>query len=176
MQNVLIVVDMQNDFISGPLGSKDAEEIVPKIYSYIKNFKGKKYFTQDTHQRETYLESEEGKNLPILHCLESTHGAEIEKTLLPLVDSSPIKKGSFASVELGEILREENKNEKIENITLVGLCTDICVISNAILLKAFLPNAHIIVMKDLCSGTSVENHKRALEEMKILGIEISEDI
>lgn len=171
MQNVLVVVDMQNDFISLSLGSKEAESIVKDVYSYIRDFKGKVFFTQDTHTSD-YLESEEGKNLPIKHCIKNTIGWEIEDSIKTLIKIPPIEKETFGSVTLGQILKEENEKEKIESITLIGLCTDICVLSNALLLKAFLPNVHIVIEERLCKGTSIENHNRALKCMECSQIEI----
>ena len=135
----LIVVDMQNDFIDGALGTKEAVAIVPAVIDKIKNFKGKVIATRDTHT-EDYLNTQEGRNLPVKHCIEGSYGWEIQKDIAELISTEPFNKPTFGSQELGEYLKKYDANaEKIDSITLIGLCTDICVISNAMLIKAFLP-------------------------------------
>ncbi len=136
MQKILIVVDMQNDFIDGALGTPEAVAIVPRVEQKIREFPGKVIFTRDTHG-ERYLETQEGKHLPVPHCIKGTKGWEICPQLEALREAEAIDKVTFGSEKLGELLQEENRKEQIEDITLVGLCTDICVISNALLLKAF---------------------------------------
>ena len=171
MRDILIVVDMQNDFVSGALAAPGAESIVAPIREKVLSFKGDVIFTRDTHQSDYFLR-EEGKNLPIVHCVENTPGWEIVPELRNLRDAPVIDKPTFGSVELGEKLVEMDRKEKIRNITLLGLCTDICVISNALLLKAFLPDAHIIVDASLSRGVSEKSHRTALEAMKSCQIEI----
>lgn len=154
MQKILIVVDMQNDFIDGALGTPEAVAIVPRVEQKIREFPGKVIFTRDTHG-ERYLETQEGKHLPVLHCIKGTKGWEICPQLEALREAEAIDKVTFGSEKLGELLQEENRKEQIEDITLVGLCTDICVISNALLLKAFLPETPIIVDAILlCRGNA----------------------
>lgn len=171
MQNILVVVDMQNDFVSGSLGKKENESIVEGIKDLVLNFDGKVIFTRDTHHGD-YLSTEEGKNLPVVHCIENTPGWEIVDTLKGLKAYKIIDKPTFGSVELGEELRKLDNEEKVASVTLLGLCTDICVISNAMIVKAFLPNAHIVVDASLSKGVTNESHRTALSAMKSCQIEI----
>lgn len=168
--NVLVVVDLQNDFIDGVLGTKEALAIVDYVKAKIKDFDGQIIFTRDTHSLN-YLSTEEGKNLPIPHCIKGTKGWEIREGLVK-ENSIIIDKETFGSVALGKKLEEMDKKERIENVTLLGLCTDICVISNALLCKAFLPNAHIIVDSKGSSGVTSQSHETALSSMKACQIEI----
>ena len=163
---ILIVVDMQNDFISGSLGSAQARAIVPAVAQKVKGFEGRVIFTRDTHTQD-YLMSQEGRKLPVEHCIENTSGWEICDELLPYVNEV-INKGTFGSVDLPQLL----KNESIDEITLCGLCTDICVISNAMLLKAHFPELKLIVDASCCAGVTNESHKTALDAMKAVHIEI----
>lgn len=170
--NILVVVDMQNDFIDGALGTPEAVAIVPKVMVKMMNFDGLVMATRDTHG-EDYLETQEGKNLPVKHCIKGTHGWEIKEEIQQLLISQPIDKLTFGSETLGKVLKDLNNDvEPIDSITLVGLCTDICVISNAILLKAFLPEVPIRVDASCCAGVTPESHERALEAMKACQIEI----
>lgn len=162
---------MQNDFVSGALAAPGAEDIVAPIKEKVLSFIGDVIFTRDTHQSD-YLSTEEGKNLPVIHCVKNTPGWEIVPELRNLREVTVIDKPTFGSVELGETLRKIDKEERIRNITLLGLCTDICVISNALLLKAFLPDAHVIVDASLSRGVSEDSHRIALEAMKGCQIEI----
>lgn len=171
MQKILIVVDMQNDFIDGALGTPEAVAIVPKVEEKIKGFDGKVIFTRDTHE-ENYMETQEGKKLPIPHCIRSTEGWEIRKELEALRTREAIDKETFGSKELGSVLTEMNEKEPIGSIMLIGLCTDICVISNALLIKAFLPEAELIVDASCCAGVTPLSHQNALEAMKACQIEI----
>ena len=174
MQEILIVVDMQNDFIDGALGTKEAKAIVPKVKEKIKNFSGKVYFTRDTHESD-YLMTQEGKKLPVEHCIRGTKGWQISPELSGLCKETMVDKVTFGSVGLGEKLRAENQEDPIERITLIGLCTDICVISNALLLKAFLPEVRIIVDASCCAGVTPKSHKTALAAMKACQIEIENE-
>ena len=171
MQNVLIVVDMQNDFIDGALGTKEAVAIVPNVLEKIKNFDGPVFFTRDTHT-EDYMNTQEGKNLPVPHCIKDTEGWEIRKELDALRKTPAIDKVTFGSSLLPEILVPLNEVNPIESITFIGLCTDICVISNAMLIKAFYPEYIIKVDASCCAGTTPENHKNALNVMKCCQIEV----
>lgn len=170
--DILVVVDMQNDFIDGALGTPEAVSIVPKVMVKMMNFDGLVLATRDTHG-EDYLDTQEGKNLPVKHCIKGTHGWEIKDEIAQLMASQPIDKPTFGSEALGNILKELNNNmEPIDSITLIGLCTDICVISNAMLLKAFLPEVSIKVDASCCAGVTPERHETALEAMKACQIEI----
>lgn len=168
---VLVVVDMQNDFIDGALGTKEAVAIVPNVINKIKNFDGLVLATRDTHY-ENYMETQEGKNLPVPHCIKDTDGWQLRPEIEELITTTPIDKPTFGSVALGEYLVELSKTETIESITLIGLCTDICVISNAMLVKASLPEVPIIVDASCCAGVSPASHDQALEAMKVCQITI----
>ncbi len=174
MQDVLIVVDMQNDFIDGTLGTPEAVAIVPKVAKKVQEFTGKILFTRDTHEAD-YLETREGKNLPVKHCIRDSRGWQICSELRDYCDKPPIDKMTFGSVELGSYLLSENEKNEIGSITLIGLCTDICVISNALLLKAFLPETDIVVDAACCAGVTPENHRMALSAMKACQIRIEND-
>ncbi len=168
---VLIVVYMQNDFLDGALGTKEAQEIVPKVVEKIKNFDGKVFYTRDTHE-ENYLETLEGKNLPIRHCIRGTEGWKFAPQIAELCPEDVLNKPSFGSIDLGYTINEYRrtlrvvKGDRVTDITLIGLCTDICVVSNAMILKAFFPEKPIIVDASCCAGTTPENHKNALSAMK----------
>ncbi len=164
----LIVVDMQNDFITGSLGSKLAEEIVPNVFQKVKNFDGKVIFTRDTHFAD-YMQTQEGKKLPVEHCIKDTDGWQICDELKPCVEAV-IDKITFGSVNLPDMIKDYG--EDIEEIELCGLCTDICVISNAMILKASFPEVKITVDSKCCAGVSIESHKTALDAMKAVQIEI----
>lgn len=166
---VLIVVDMQHDFIDGSLGTREAVAIVPRVLERVKKFNGYKIFTQDTHGAD-YLQTEEGKNLPVLHCINGTEGWQILPELLAYSDEAPLKKNGFGSTELGKKLQELDKKEKIESIELLGLCTDICVLTQALIAKAFMPNTPIFVNESCSAGVTPENHERALQAMEVCHI------
>lgn len=174
MQKILVVVDMQNDFIDGALGTKEAVSIVPNVKEKIKNFEGKVFFTRDTHE-ENYMETQEGKNLPVPHCIKGTKGWEIRSELMEFCKETPIDKVTFGSVKLGTILHDINKENPIESITFIGLCTDICVISNVIIAKAFLPEVQIIVDASCCAGVTPESHKNALKAMQVCQVKIENE-
>ncbi|MBO5743762.1 MAG: cysteine hydrolase [Clostridia bacterium] len=164
----LIVVDMQVDFITGSLGSKLAEKIVPNVVEKVKNFEGKVIFTRDTHFAD-YMNTQEGKKLPVEHCIKDTSGWQICDELTPYV-KEVVDKITFGSVNLPNMIKEYG--EEIEEIELCGLCTDICVVSNAMILKATFPEVKITVDSECCAGVSVESHKTALDAMKAVQIEI----
>ena len=166
---VLIVVDMQHDFVDGALGTKEAVAIVPRVLERVKNFMGYKIFTQDTHGAN-YLETEEGKNLPVSHCIKGTMGWQILPELLAHANEPPLEKDGFGSPELGKKLQELDKKEKIESIELLGLCTDICVMTQALIAKAFMPNTPIFVNEACVAGVTPESHERALQAMEICHI------
>ena len=175
MQEILVVVDMQNDFVTGPLGTPEARTILPKVAEKVKNFPGRVLFTRDTHE-ENYLESREGRALPVPHCIRGSRGWEICPELETLRKEEPVDKPTFGSTGLGEVLRAADQyGEKIGKITLVGVCTDICVISNALLLRAFLPEAEIAVDAACCAGVTPESHQTALRAMKACQITIENE-
>lgn len=168
---ILVVVDMQNDFIDGALGTPEAEAIVPAVVRRIEAFDGEVFFTRDTHS-DQYLDSQEGRNLPVPHCVRGTEGWQLRQEIAALVRREPIDKPTFGSVELGQALAGLHARTPIESVTLVGLCTDICVISNAFLIKAFLPEVPILVDAGCCAGVTPESHLRALEAMKVCQIQV----
>lgn len=168
--NVLVVVDMQKDFIDGVLGTKEAVAILPKVEEKIKNFDGEIIFTRDTHY-DNYSETQEGQKLPVPHCIKGTDGWQINESLekLRTPRMKVFDKPTFGSVSLAEYLAAKEGVEKVE---LIGLCTDICVISNAMLIKAFLPEVTIQVDASCCAGVTKESHHNALEAMKMCQIEV----
>ena len=167
MANILVVVDMQNDFIDGALGTPEAVKIVPYVKNLIENFDGKVLFTRDTHEAN-YLQTQEGKNLPVPHCIRGTEGWQIRPELDALRKTEPIDKVTFGSCALPEILKAENP----ESVTFAGLCTDICVISNVMLTKAFFPEVPVIVDAAGCAGVTPESHKNALAAMKMCQVTV----
>ena len=174
MKNYLIVVDMQNDFIDGSLGTKEAEAIVDKVADKIRGFDGEVVFTRDTHMPE-YLDTQEGRRLPVVHCVKGSFGWQIREGLEAIRPCTVIDKPTFGSSELGVLLAQRDLDEKIGSITVIGLCTDICVISNALLIKAFLPETPIVVDAACCAGVTPESHKNALEAMKMCQITIENE-
>ena len=171
MQNILIVVDMQNDFIDGALGTPEAVAIVPAVEEKIRQFDGPVYFTRDTHA-ETYMKTQEGRNLPVPHCIRGSEGWQIRPQLDALRKTEAIDKPTFGSTALGELMKAADEREPIGSITLIGLCTDICVISNALLLKAFLPEVPILVDAACCAGVTPQSHENALAAMASCQIQI----
>ena len=166
----LIVVDMQVDFISGSLGSEQAKAIVPFVVEKVKEHNGVTLFTRDTHESD-YLATQEGRNLPVEHCIKNTVGWEICDELKPYVQCV-IDKPVFGSMELPKVIASYGVD--VEEIELCGLCTDICVISNAIILKSAFPEAKIIVDAKSSAGVSRESHLNALSAMRAVQIEIKE--
>ena len=165
---ILIVVDMQNDFIDGALGTPEAVKIVPYVKELIENFDGKVLFTRDTHFPD-YMDTQEGKNLPVPHCIRDTPGWAIRPELDALRKTDAIDKLTFGSSELPDILKKE---ESIESITFAGLCTDICVISNVMVAKAFFPEIPLFVDAKGCAGVTPESHKNALAAMKMCQVTV----
>ena len=168
---ILIVVDMQNDFIDQALGTKEAVAIVENVAKKIRDFDGKVIFTQDTHP-ENYLQSQEGRNLPVEHCIKGSDGWQLSSALPVKADDMVIEKPTFGSTDLGEYLKKLAAGVDIEEIEIVGLCTDICVISNALLIKAFQPEVKISVDASCCAGVTPESHNTALNAMKACQIDI----
>ena len=177
MGNLLVVIDMQNGFITGSLGSKEAEAIVPKVKEKLEGFEGNVIFTRDTHTKE-YLKTQEGKNLPVEHCIKDSVGWEIESSLQPYTmkpETIVLDKESFGSLQLAKAIETilRDTKEPIEEIELVGLCTDICVISNAIILKAAFPEIPVAVDSSCCAGVTIQSHENALEAMKMCQINVN---
>ncbi len=167
---------MQNDFITGALGTEEAVAITDYVQTVVEDFQGTILFTRDTHTKD-YLTTREGSYLPVEHCIEGTHGWEIcNELLLASTESTILNKPTFGSTQLVATIQELQKDstelESNLTFTLVGLCTDICVISNAFLLKATFPESTIIVDSKGCAGVTPASHNNALEAMKMCHIEI----
>lgn len=173
MKKILIVVDMQNDFVDGALGTQEAVEIVGSVVSKIAGFDGRILATLDTHHSD-YLNTAEGKKLPVPHCIGGTQGWLLNGKVLYALsekDYKTIEKPTFGSTQLVEELRRIREQEEIE-VELIGLCTDICVVSNALLLKAHFPEMRISVDASCCAGVTPGTHQAALETMKMCQIDI----
>lgn len=184
MEDVLIVIDMQNDFITGSLGSKDTQKIVPKVVEKIKEYHeaGKDvYYTRDTHFGD-YLDTLEGQKLPVKHCFKNTDGWKICDEIRNIIaknmkmQSRVIDKYTFGYMDwdnrIGYIDRNLNLCCDYDSIEIVGLCTDICVVSNALILRALFPNTKIVVDAQCCAGTTPEKHKAALDVMESCQIDV----
>jgi len=174
MARYLIVVDMQKDFIDGSLGTSEAVAIVDSVNHLVASWDGPVIFTRDTHY-ENYMETQEGRNLPVSHCIYGTDGWQLEQGLQMQCDARKCRvfdKPTFGSMELSTYLLEKHVEEAIDEIVLVGLCTDICVISNAMLAKATLPEVPVSVIADCCAGVTPDSHERALEAMKMCQITV----
>lgn len=169
MKKILIVIDMQNDFIDGSLGTKEAVAIVPNVIEKIKSYAPEDvYATKDTHP-VNYLKTQEGRNLPVEHCIDGTDGWELQSDIAGLISEDHVyAKPTFGSVKLAQDLAALQPDA----IELVGLCTDICVVSNALMLKAFMPEVPITVDASCCAGVTPEKHEAALETMKSCQIQV----
>ena len=163
----LIVVDMQVDFITGSLGSAQAQAIVPKVKELVEDFDGTVFFTRDTHG-PGYLRTQEGRKLPVEHCIQGTPGWQICPELQPIA-SNIVDKLCFGSISLPRLLAQ---NGTPESITLCGLCTDICVISNAMILKSAFPETPIYIESGCCAGVTEQSHQTALDAMRAVQIEV----
>lgn len=164
----LIVVDMQNDFIDGALGTPEAVAILPYVKEKIEAFEGKILFTRDTHSTD-YLTTQEGRNLPVEHCIKDTQGWQIHPSLEALRTTEAIDKPTFGSIALVHLLQTA---KDVESVELIGLCTDICVISNAMLIKAAFPEVPVIVDAKCCAGVTPDSHRNALGAMKMCQIKV----
>ncbi len=175
MKNILIVVDMQNDFVDGALGTPEAVAILPAVTEKIRNHKGRIIFTRDTHA-DDYMATREGRHLPVPHCIKDTKGWEIHSTVWSAIpegkEVSVIDKPTFGSTELAHTLEELHRQSPISQVTLIGICTDICVISNAMLVKATLPEADVVIDAACCAGVTPESHANALRAMQMCQMEI----
>lgn len=173
MEKLLIVVDMQKDFVDGALGSEQAVAIVDKVVQKIETFDGDLIVTYDTHF-DNYLHTAEGASLPVAHCIKGTEGWQLDPKVQAALDQRSyhaIEKPTFGSVALPEYIRAHYDPQAIE-IQLVGLCTDICVVSNALLLKANFPEVKISVDAACCAGVTPESHNAALLTMKMCQIHV----
>ena len=173
MKQFLVVVDMQKDFVDGSLGSKEAVAIVPAVLEKVRDFEGDIFVTYDTHF-EDYLDTPEGKKLPVPHCLYETPGWHLTEPLEELMEEIPhykVQKYTFGSTTLPHLMTEVADGEDF-SIEFIGLCTDICVVSNALLLKAFFPEAPIAVDAACCAGVTPELHEAALKTMRSCQIDI----
>lgn len=173
MKHILVVVDMQKDFVDGALGTQEAVAIVPKVAEKIESFEGTIFVTYDTHD-EDYLFTNEGRNLPVPHCIKGTPGWELDTSIAAALEGkqyTKVEKPTFGSVELPELV-ESAVGPGQFTVELVGLCTDICVVSNALLLKAYFPEMQIFVDADCCAGVTPESHQAALTTMKMCQITV----
>ncbi len=168
----LLVIDMQNDFLTGALGTAEGAGIVGDVCSLISGFEGKVFYTRDTHG-EDYLTTREGRNLPVPHCLKDTEGWQICEQVGHLIraEDRVVDKVTFGEIRLPEIIREECGGGP-EEIHLAGVCTDICVISNAMICRAAFPEIPVLVHADCCAGVTPESHRTALEAMRACHIDI----
>lgn len=173
MKNFLIVVDMQKDFVDGSLGTKEAQGIVAGVVKKIEAFQGEIFVTYDTHFAD-YLETAEGKKLPVEHCIKGTSGWELDSSVakaLSTKDYTAVEKLTFGSVNLPKLIKERAGEEDF-TVELVGLCTDICVVSNALILKTNFPQKKISVDASCCAGVTPDTHNHALSVMKMCQIDI----
>lgn len=173
MKNFLVVVDMQNDFIDGALGTAQAVEIVDNAANKIRNFDGKIFVTIDTHNSD-YMSTSEGKKLPVVHCVKGTNGWKLNDKIADALNGKDyvlVEKPTFGSVELPNLINTAADDENF-SVELIGLCTDICVVSNALILKAYFYENDISVDSSCCAGVTPETHKAALEAMKMCQINI----
>lgn len=172
MRKILVVVDMQKDFVDGALGTEEAVHIVDNVADKIREFEGEIIVTYDTH-RNNYMQTREGKYLPVPHCIENTDGWQLNDKIQKALDSkkyTKICKPTFGSVELAEKLKGCDQHNT--EVMLIGLCTDICVVSNALLLKANYPEMNISVDAGCCAGVTPESHHAALTTMKMCQIDV----
>lgn len=171
-RDLLIVVDVQNDFVSGVLGTARAQALIPKIAQFIRDFPGEKIFTMDTHG-EDYLETQEGRNLPIVHTVEGTHGWELVDEVKALVMGRDLvlRKNAFGSLRLAEAIQEHT----FDNIYVIGFDTIYCVLSNIVIAKSAAPEVPVHVIASLCACASRETHKMALSVLKTLQVNVVDD-
>ncbi len=172
MRKLLLVIDMQTDFVDGALGTAEAVAIIPNVLREIAKYdKNDIIATRDTHL-DDYMQTREGKYLPIPHCIKDTSGWELHSEIAPALEGCKIvDKPTFGSTELCDLICDMAKKEEIE-VTLVGLCTDICVVSNAMLIKAALPETDVRIVADACAGVTPDTHFAALTTMKMCQIDI----
>lgn len=173
MKKFLVVVDMQKDFVDGSLGTAEAVAIVPNVVKKINQFEGDIFVTYDTHF-ENYMDTSEGKKLPVPHCIKGTAGWELDAnvaTALKSKEYTKVEKITFGSVDLPDMIFKAAGDDDF-SIELIGLCTDICVVSNTLILKANYPEKKIIVDASCCAGVTPESHSAALTTMKMCQIDV----
>ncbi len=173
MKKFLVVVDMQKDFVDGALGTKEACAIIPAAVKKIAQFDGEIFVTYDTHF-DDYMDTAEGRKLPVPHCIKGSEGWQLNKDIAAALKEkkfTPVEKYTFGSVKLPDLIKKTAGTEEF-SVELIGLCTDICVISNALLLKANFPEADIAVDEKCCAGVTPEKHDAAVETMKSCQIDI----
>ncbi len=173
MKHFLVIVDIQKDFVDGALGTKEAQEMVPLAAETISAFPGEIFVTYDTHF-ENYLDTAEGKKLPVKHCIKGTPGWALDAAIAKALEGksyTPVEKLTFGSQELPRMILEAAGEEDFD-ITLLGLCTDICVVSNALILKANFPEKEISVVKACCAGVTPQSHEAALTTMAMCQIHV----
>ncbi len=174
MEKILIVVDMQNDFVDGALGTGEAVGIVDRVAAKIESFEGRVFATLDTHE-QNYLETAEGRKLPVAHCIRGTEGWRLNGKVQAALEKKGYKvfeKNTFGSLKLAAAVGEIAEEKGGVALELVGLCTDICVVSNALLLKAYFPEAEIAVDSGCCAGVTPKSHEAALETMRMCQISV----
>ena len=171
MKRALVIIDMQNDFITGVLGTQEARDIVDDMAEYIRDFDGDIIATLDTHYTSGYMKSMEGKKLPVPHCIYGTDGRNLNATVFEACKQNPHKFSMLSKTTFGSIILPD-RLEDYEEIYMCGVCTDICVVSNALLLKAYNPNKPLYVLSDLCAGVTPEKHLSALDVMESCHIDI----
>lgn len=168
MKKVLVVVDMQKDFVDGALGTKEAVAIVDAVVEKVKTFDGEVIFTRDTHF-DNYMETQEGANLPVPHCVKDTEGWDLIPELKAFCEEKKCKvydKPTFGSTALASDLKVLYDAGELESVELIGICTDICVVSNALLIKAFMTELPVSLDSSCCAGVTPEKHEAALETMR----------
>lgn len=174
MEKVLVVIDMQNDFIDGTLGTPEAQTIVDRVADKIRSFDGKIFVTLDTHD-SNYMSTLEGKKLPVEHCIKRHYGWLLNEKIQTELDKKKsvhyVEKNTFGSSDLWSFIRTNTK-ETDPNIEIVGLVSNICVVTNALLLKTYFDDSNIVVDASCCAGTTPEAHKAAIEVMKSCQIDV----
>ncbi len=173
MKKFLVVIDMQNDFVDGALGTKEAVSIVNNVVDKINNFDGEIFATFDTHF-ENYMDTSEGKNLPVVHCVKNTQGWMLNENVahaLELKGYTAVEKNTFGSINLPQLIKNAADGDDF-TVELIGLCTDICVVSNALIIKANFPEAEVLVDSACCAGVTVDTHNAALATMRSCQIKV----
>lgn len=173
MKKFLVVVDMQNDFIDGALGTSEARKIIPDVVAKIDSFDGEIFATLDTHF-ENYISTSEGKKLPVTHCIKYTDGWQLNSDVKQILDKkgyTSVEKNTFSSVDLPAMIKKSAGDEDF-SIELIGVCTDICIVSNALILKAYFPENNIKVDSKCCAGVTPDAHNAAIYTMKSCQIDI----
>ncbi|MBE6824085.1 MAG: cysteine hydrolase [Ruminococcaceae bacterium] len=173
MKHFLVVVDIQNDFVDGALGTPEAQAIIDSCVKKIEDFDGEIFVTYDTHS-ENYLETAEGKKLAVTHCVKGTHGWLLNERIenaLKDKEYTPVEKPTFGSIKLPLLIKEQAQDSDFD-ITLIGICTDICVVSNALILKAHFSEKEIYVDSKCCAGVTPATHNCALDTMRCCQINV----